>query len=62
MVGLRFEDTLQNLHFSDNTKDDKNDKGYKIRFLVNHFNQSFSNSVLNDDSKSTDEHIVKLED
>ena len=41
----RFEDILRNLHFSDNRKDDKCDKDYKVRFLINHFNQSFSNSV-----------------
>ena len=41
MSRSRFEDILQNLNFSDNTKDDKSDKGYKVRSLINHFNQSF---------------------
>ena len=38
MAGSIFEDILQNLHFSHNTKDDKNEKGYKVRSLINHFN------------------------
>ena len=45
MVPSRFEDILVNLHFLDNTKDDKSDKGYKVRFRINHFNRNFSNSV-----------------
>ena len=60
MARSRFEDILQNLHFSDNTKDTKSDKGYKVRSLINHFNQSFSNSVSNDDSQGVDEHMVKF--
>ena len=38
------------------------DKGYKVRSLINHFNQRFSNSVSNDDSESVDEYMVKLKD
>ena len=56
----RFEDILQNLHFSDNTKDEKSDKGYKIRSFINNFNQSFSNPVSNGDSQNIDEHMVKF--
>ena len=56
----RFEDILRNLHFSVNTKDAKSDKGYKVRSLINYFNQSFSNSVSNDDSQSIVEHMVKF--
>ena len=50
----RFDDILQKLHISNNTKDDKSDKGYKVRSLINHFNQIFSNSVSNDDAQSID--------
>ena len=60
MARLSFEDILRNLHFSDYTKDNKSDKGYKVRSLINHFNQSFSNSVSNDDSQSIDEFLVKF--
>ena len=58
MARSRFEDILRN--FLDNAKDDKSDKGYKIRSLINHFNQSFSNSVSNDDSQTIKEHVVKF--
>ena len=60
MTRSKFEDILQNLHFSDNTKDDKSDKGCKMRSLINHFNQSFSNSVSSDDYQSIDEYMVKF--
>ena len=33
MTRSKFEDILRNLHFSDNTKDDENDKGFKIKSL-----------------------------
>ena len=62
MARSRFEDIIRNLHFSDNTKDGKSDKGYKVRSLINHFNQIFSNSVSNDDSQSIDERMVKFKD
>ena len=58
MARSRFEDILQNVHFLDNTKNDKSDKGYKVRSFINHFNQSSSNFVSNDDSQSNDEHMV----
>ena len=35
MTRSRFEEILQNLHFSDNRKDDKSDK---VRSFINHFN------------------------
>ena len=35
-------------------------QGCKVRSLVNHFNQSFSNSVTNDGSQSIDGHMVKF--
>ena len=52
---FRFEDILRNLHFLGNTEDYKSD-----RSLINHFNQSFSNSVSNGHSQSIDEYMVKL--
>ena len=33
MTRSKFEDILRNLHFSDNTKDDENGKGCKIKSL-----------------------------
>ena len=60
MSRSRFEKILQNFHFSDNTKDDKSDKGYKVRSLINHFNQSFPDCVSDDCTQSIDEHMVKF--
>ena len=42
----------RNLHFLGKAKDDK------VRYLINHFNQSFSNSVSNDKSQSIVKHMV----
>ena len=58
MSRSRFEEILQNC--SNNTKDDKSDKGYKVRSLINHFNQSFSECVSDDCTQSIDEHMVKF--
>ena len=60
MATSKFEDILRNLHFSDNTKDDKSGKGYKGRSPINRFNQSFSNSDSNDDSESIGKHMIKF--
>ena len=45
---------------SNNTKDDKSDKDYKVRSLINHFNQSFSERASDDCTQSIDEHMVKF--
>ena len=60
MSRSRFEEIWQNLHLSENTKDDKSDKGYKVRSLINHFNQSFSKCVSDDCTQSIDKHMVKF--
>ena len=60
MSRSRFEEILQNLHFSNNTKDDKSDKGYKVRSLINTFNQSFSEYVSDDCTQYIDEHRAKF--
>ena len=60
MTRQRFKDILRNLHFSDNAKSDKNDKGFKICPVIDHFNNSFSNAVSNDELQSVDEHMVKF--
>lgn len=54
MTRLRFEDILRNLHFMYSKEDDKS---YQVRSLIDHFNQSFNNFVINDDSKSIDKHM-----
>ena len=60
MTRQRFKDILRSLHFLDNAKSDKNEKGFKIRPLINYFNNSFSNAVSNDELQSVDEHMVKF--
>ena len=60
MSRSRFEDILENFNFLDNTKDDKSDKGYKVRSIINYLNQKCSSSVSNDDSQSIDEHMIKF--
>lgn len=60
MTRQRFKEILRNLHFADNTKNDRTDKGYKIRPVIDHFNESFSNAVSNADMQSVDEHMVKF--
>ena len=60
MTRQRFKDILRNFYFSDNAKSDKNDKGFKIRPVIDHFSNSFSNAVSNDDLQSVDKHMVKF--
>ena len=38
MIGNLFFEVLQNLHFADNTKDDKTDKGFNMRPVIDHLN------------------------
>ena len=35
---IRYQEALQNLHFVDNTKQDKTDKGYKTKPIIDHLN------------------------
>ena len=37
----RYQDVLQNLHFADNTTQNKKDKSYKIKPIIDHLNESF---------------------
>ena len=60
MTRQKFKDILRNFHLSDNAKSDKNDEGSKIRPLIDHFNNSFSNAVSNDELQSVEEHMVKF--
>ena len=60
MTRQRFKGILRNLHLSDNAKSDKNDKGFKIRPVIDHFNNSFSNVVSNDELQSFNKHMVKF--
>ena len=39
MVRNRFVQILQNVHFADDTRDDKTDRAFKIITLIDHFNR-----------------------
>ena len=62
MIGKRFCEILQNLHFADNRKDDKTDKAFKMRLVIDHPNSKFCEVLSNDSEQSIDEHMVKLKD
>ena len=41
MIQNCFCEILQNLHFEDNEKEDKTDKAFKMRPVIDHLNSSF---------------------
>ena len=55
-----FCEILQNLHFADNRKDDKTDKAFKMRPVIDYLNSKFSEVLSNDSQQSIDEHMVKF--
>ena len=60
MIRNRFCEILQNLHFADNRKDDKTDKAFKIKPVIDHPNSKFSEVLSNDSEQSINEHMVKF--
>ena len=49
------------LHFVGNEKrQDKNDKAWKIRSIINHFNQAFSQAIGPTSEQAIDEHMIKF--
>ena len=60
MIRNRFCEILQNLHFADNRKDNKTDKAFKMRPVIDHLNSKFSEVLSNNSQQSIDEHIVKF--
>ena len=54
MIRNRFCEILQNLHFSDNRKDDKTDKAFKMRPVIDDLNSKFSEVLSNDSKESID--------
>ena len=55
----RYQVVLQNNHFADNTKQDKTDKGHKIR-IIDHLNESFQAVFSNESEQCTDEYMTKF--
>ena len=60
MIRNGFCEIFQNLHFSDNRKDCKTDKAFKMRPVRDHLNSKFSEVLSNDSKQSIDEHMVKF--
>ena len=60
MIRNRFCEILQNLHFVNNRKDDKTDKAFKMRPVIDQLNPKFSEVLSNDSEQSIDEHMVKF--
>ena len=47
MIQNHFCKILQNLHFADNTYDDKTDRGFKVRPVIDHVNKNFAEVLSN---------------
>ena len=56
----RFCEILQNLLFADNRKENKTDKAFKMKSVIDHLNLKFSEVLSNDSEQRIDEHMVKL--
>lgn len=61
----RFEEIRSNLHFSNNlnqpSRNSQNyDRAFKIRPILNHFNEAFSKAMSSSRKQSIDEHMVKF--
>ena len=48
----RYQEVLQNFYFADNTKQDKADKDYKTRPIIDHLNESFQVAFSNKPKQS----------
>ena len=56
----KYKEVLQNLHFTDNTKQDKTVKDYQIRPIIYHLNESFQAVFSSEPEQSIDEHMSKF--
>ena len=59
MIRNHFCEILQNLHFADNRKDNKTDKAFKMRPVIDHLNSKFSEVLSNGSEQCIDDHMVK---
>ena len=60
MTKSRFKEILHLIHFSDNNTADSNNKGNKVRPLIDHFNEAFQSAMANSPNQSIDEHMIKF--
>ena len=51
---------LENLHFSDNRKDDKTDKAFKMEPVIDHLNSKFYEVLSSGNEQRIDKHMVKF--
>lgn len=61
----RFEEIRSNLHFSNNSNepnrtDPSYDRAFKIRPVIDHFNQAFQSAMTNTKTQAIDEHMIKF--
>ena len=55
-----YQETFQNLHFADNSKQVQTNKGCKISPIIDHLNKSFQERYSNEPKQSIGEHIAKF--
>ena len=60
MIRNCFCKILQNLHFGDNRKNNKTDKAFKMRPVIEHLNSKFPSVLSNYSEQNIDDHMVKL--
>ena len=60
MTRTRFRSILQNLYFSNNDNDNKTEKSYKIRPVIEHLIKVFAESLSNSPFQSVDGHVCKF--
>lgn len=65
MTRTRFEEIRANLHFANNEEqpartDPTYDRAYKIRPVIDHFNEAFKTALSESKYQSIDEHMVKF--
>ena len=61
MTRERFKESLQNIHFVDDRKSNKeSNKGFKICPFIEHFNKVFSEAMSDDSEQIINEHMVKF--
>ena len=60
MIRNCFCEILQNLHFADNTYDDKTDGGFKVRPVIDCLNKKSAEVLSNNEEPFIDEHMVKF--
>ena len=60
IIGNRFCEILQNLHFAGNMYDDKTDRGFKVRPVIDQLNKKFTEVLSNKKEKRIDEHMKNI--